>query len=194
LINSFGLYKNTRDGAWQALIDNKITSLPVNVVQVTVDNDIILLKNSEQNKLSPDEAGVSVYDGKQWFIIYDDTLPLGRKRFTVAHELGHIFLGHPLIAGFHKRTRGIPLPPTEREADIFASRFLSPACVLWGLDIRTAADIERVCVLSEETAGFRAERMAELYKRDKFLTNSLETQVFEQFKAFIKEQKNKPPE
>jgi Zn-dependent peptidase ImmA (M78 family) len=194
LINSYGLYKNARDGAWQALIDNKIASLPVNVVQVTIDNDIILLKNSEQKKLNADESGVSVFDGKQWFIIYDDKLPHGRKRFTVAHELGHIFLGHPLIAGFHKRTVGKPLPPTEREANLFASRFLSPACVLWGLNIKTAADIARVCGLSGEAAGYRAERMAELYKRGKFLTSPLEARVYEQFKAFIEEQKNKPPE
>lgn len=190
MLQVYGLYKKARNASWQALIDNKIDSLPVDVIKVANDNDIILLKNSDAKKLMPDEAGIGIFDGEQWFIIYDDSLPLGRKRFTVAHELGHIFLGHPLVAGFHHaRTVNPNFPPTENEANIFASRFLCPACVLWGLNLRTASEIANMCEVSAESAEIRAERMAELYKCEKFLTTPLERQVFEQFKGFIEEKR-----
>lgn len=185
LANIYGAYKKARNASWQALIDNNVDRLPVDIVRIVCDNGILLLKNSQAKELRNDEAGISIFDGKQWFIVYDDTLPLGRKRFTVAHELGHIFLGHPLIAGFHARTTGGKLPQTESEANVFASRFLAPACVLWGLNIHAAADIERVCEISGEAAEIRAKRMAELYKRNMFLTSPLERRVYNQFKDFI---------
>lgn len=187
LVDIYGVYKKARNASWQALIDNRVDSLPVDIVRIVRDNGISLLKNSQAGELRKGEAGISVFDGKQWFIVYDDLLPLGRKRFTVAHELGHIFLGHPLVAGFHARTTGRDLSQTESQANIFASRFLAPACVLWGLNVHTAADIARFCEISAEAAGIRAKRMAELYKRNMFLTSSLERQVYGQFKGFIEQ-------
>lgn len=187
LANIYGVYKKARDASWQALIDNWVDCLPVDVVQIVKNNGIRLLKNSQARELRQGEAGISVFDGKQWFIVYDDTLPLGRKRFTVAHELGHIFLGHPLVAGFHARTTGGNLPQTENEANVFASRFLAPACVLWGLNAHTAADISRFCEISKEAAEIRAKRMAELYKRNMFLTSPLEQLVYKQFEKFIEQ-------
>lgn len=185
MANIYGIYKKARNASWQALIDNKIDGLPVDVVKVVNSNGIRLLKDSQAHELRSGEAGISVFDGTQWFIVYDDLLPLGRKRFTVAHELGHIFLGHPLVAGFHARTTGGNIPQTENEANIFASRFLAPACVLWGLNVRTAADIAQICEISAEAAGIRAKRMTELYKRNMFLTSPLERQVYGQFEDFI---------
>lgn len=156
-------------------------------MRIVNDNGIKLLKDSQAHELRSGEAGISVFDGKQWFIVYDDQLPLGRKRFTVAHELGHIFLGHPLVAGFHARTTGGAIPQTESEANIFASRFLAPACVLWGLNVHAAADIARICEISKEAAEIRANRMKELYKRNAFLKNPLERRVYNQFKRFIEQ-------
>lgn len=164
----YGAYKKARNAYWQALIDNKIDRLSVDIVRIVCDNGKLLLKNSKSKELCNDEAGISIFDGKQWFLVYDDSLSIGRKRFTVAHKLGHIFLGHPLIAGFHARILGEKLPQTESEANIFASRFLASACVLWGLDIHTAEDIERVCEISGEAAEFCAKHMEELYKRNMF--------------------------
>lgn len=185
MANVYGVYKKARNASWQALIDNKVDSLPVDIVQIVRNNGIQLLKNSQAKELRSGEAGISVFDGTQWYIVYDDSVSLGRKRFTVAHEIGHIFLGHPLVAGFHARTTGGKLPQTENEANIFASRFLAPACVLWGLNVHTAADISRICEISKEAAEIRAKRMVELYKRNMFLTSPLERRVYEQFKGFI---------
>lgn len=191
MFNAYGLYKKARNAAWQALIDNKISSLPVDVVKIANDNGISILKNSEANELRDGEVGVSLYDGDEWFVIYDDTVKsIGRKRFTIAHELGHIFLGHPLIAGYHKRSVDLNIPSTENEANIFASRLLAPACVLWGLNLHTAEEIAAACNISMSAATNRAERMEELYRRNKFLTSPLEKEVYNQFRDFI--EKSRP--
>lgn len=101
--------------------------------------------------------------------------------------MGHIFLGHALINNQYLRTVDVSKPIIETEADMFASRLLAPACVLWGLDIHSPEDISRICGISYTAAKIRAERMKILYKRNKFLTSPLEQQVYEQFKDFIQE-------
>lgn len=190
--NAYGLYKKVRNSAWQILIDNKISALPVDVVAIAVQNGITILKNSDAQELQGGESGVGIYDGESWFIVYDDAAgSLGRARFTIAHELGHIFLGHPLIAGYHRRTAGGNKPQVESEADMFAARLLCPACVLWGLNLRSADEIARACQISKESAVLRATRMKELYVRGKFLTSPVEKQLFDQFKGFI--EANAPP-
>ena len=165
----------------QVLIDNEINVLPVDVVKISNNYGIDIIKNSIAKELREDEFGISVFNGDNWYIVYDDVVgDISSRRFTIAHELGHILLGHPLVAGYHKRSRdkSSPIPRTETEADSFASKLLAPACVLWGLNIRTAAKIEVACKIPSEYAKSRANRMRELYKRNKFLTHKLETKLY----------------
>ena len=62
---------------------------------------------------------------------------------------------------------------------------LCPAVVLWGLNLRTADEIASACNVSQAAARIRADRMKELYRRDKFLTSPLERAVFENFRDYI---------
>lgn len=81
--------------------------------------DIKMVKNSQVNMLRKDQNGLAVYVGEQWYIIYDETMPLEEKRFTLAHELGHIFLNH-------KRKESLLNDNAqEYEADIFAEGLLN---------------------------------------------------------------------
>lgn len=175
-----------RNASWQVLIDNRVDSLPVDVVEIVNNNGIKLLKDSQVQELRSGEMGICMFDGTQWFIVYNDSLPLEEKRFTVAHELGHIFLKHHLVVGLHARTTD-GIPQTESEANVFASYFLAPACVLWGLNAHTADEIARFCEISAEAAGICVKRIAELYKGDMFLTSPLEQRVCNQFKDFIEQ-------
>lgn len=69
-------------------------------------------------------------------IILSTRRPLGMQRFTAAHELGHLFLGHDPHADDDRILRRAPwasdgsrrpiVAPEEREADAFASYFLLP--------------------------------------------------------------------
>lgn len=188
--DSYGIYKKARDASWQILIDFKIGSLPVDIVQIASEAGISIVKDSEVHELYDNEAGASIKDGEKWYIVYDDSMVRGRIRFTIAHELGHIFLGHPLKEGHNSRTTfDTDKPAIETEADIFASRLLSPACVLWGLQVRSVNEIISLCDVSRRAAEIRMERMEELYKRGRFLTSPLEKKVYNQFKPFIDEKR-----
>ena len=109
-----------------------------------------------------------------------------RQRFTCAHELGHIILGH---VGCYDLVCREPEPgdnPIEHAANVFASRLLAPACVLWGCGVQSAEDIERLCDISHAASEFRWARMQELYRRQRFLTSPLERLVYAQFEDYIK--------
>ena len=182
--NPYNKYKEARDAAWRVLIDNDIRELPVSLFQIARNNGIKIVKDSEAKMLSPGVSGMSILEEGQWYIVYNDEENAGRRRFTIAHEMGHIFLGHEL-RGVHRRTFARVRPQEEIDADSFAVRLLAPACVLWGLNIHTAEEIQKVCGLSRAASEHRAKRMEVLYERNKFLTSPLERQVWENFKEWI---------
>ena len=191
---NYGKYKNLRDAAWQCLIDYNVTELPVKIFKIAEMSGIKVVENrnvSGDNKLSQQESGKSIIENGEWFIIFDETKSRGHCKFTVAHELGHIFLGHELKNGKHLRTFDLSKPERETEADMFAARLLAPACVLWALDLHAPEEISKVCNISLTAATNRAKRMDTLYKRNKFLTSPLERQVYENFRGFLINYKNK---
>lgn len=182
----YGIYKKVRNASWDCLNDYSVTALPVDPMAIAKAAGIKVIKNSAIGELSGGESGACILDSKgRWYLIYDDECTVARRRLAIAHELGHIFLGHELLSGKSGRSFRTDKPQAEREADDFAIRLLSPACVLWGLDIRSYEDIARVCVIPEIEAKKRADRMKVLYERQKFLTSPLERKVYEQFRGYI---------
>lgn len=190
---NYGVYQNVRDAAWQCLLDAGITELPVSVTKIAQYFNVNIIKNSVHGWLKPSQSGISYQsESGEWLIVYDDSDSTGRKRFTIAHELGHILLGHPLREGEqHTRVFNKDRPEVEREADMFAARILSPACVLWALNLHTPEEIAECCQISYTAAQVRADRMKILYSRKKFLTSPIERQVFEAFRPWIEEQKSR---
>ena len=186
--NPYRKYKEARDAAWRVLIDNNIRELPVSLSQIAKNNGITIVKDSEAKMLSPGVSGMSILEDGKWYIVYNDTESAGRRKFTIAHELGHIFLGHEL-KGVHRRTFAKVRPQEEKDADSFAVRLLAPACVLWGLGLHTAEEIQKACGLSRAAAEHRAKRMEVLYERNKFLTSRLERQVWENFSEWVEKNK-----
>ena len=181
-------YQKSRNATWQLLIDLKIKELPIKITD-------LCRKIGIEVKLAPldsDSDGFSLMRENQPMIILNSNCKnTARLRFTVAHELGHILLGH---VGKYELVCREPSPcdnPIEQEANIFASRLLAPACVLWGCQVKCADDIVRLCDISYAAAEFRMNRMHELYKRNKFLISPLERKVYRNFKTFIKHHLNK---
>lgn len=174
-------YQNARDAAWRILIDCGVRELPVktSVICRQLGIPVKLYRPQDEND------GMSfLIDGRPVIMVSDAMAPM-RQRFTAAHELGHIVLGH---AGKYQLVNREPEPedkPIERAANVFASRLLAPACVLWGCRARTPEEIARLCGISHRAAEFRAQRMEELYRRNKFLTSQLERKVYEQFTEYI---------
>lgn len=179
-------YFNVRDAAWQTLIDYQIKELPVSVSKICRLAGIKVIRDSDAHLLDIGEYGISVKQGDKWYIIYDDTDINERIRFTIAHELGHIFLGHDFINGYHTRRYNIVKPSDETEADMFAARLLAPACVLWAIGVDSAEELARLCNISKSAARIRMHRLDLLISRDRFLSSSLERQVYANFEDFIK--------
>lgn len=186
---NYGQYKNARNASWQCLIDYRISNLPVKVSQIAKQADIVLLKNSAVNLLSENESGITLMQNGKLYIVYADEQSPQRCRFTIAHEFGHIFLGHL----FAKNGKGFAITDdAEHSANVFARDLLAPACVLHELQTLTAAAISDLCDISLEAATYRAERMAELERRNAFYLHPLERRVKEQFADFINKKKNLP--
>lgn len=184
----YGKYKNVRNSAWQALLDFNVTKLPVSVNSIAKQLGIKVIKNSDIHELQNGERGATILKNEHWYIVFDDTESVPVCRFTVAHEIGHILLGHVLINGFKYRTFA-KRDEEEQTADMFAARLLAPACVLHELHATTATEIAKICNISMPAAEKRAERMAILEARNKYYLHPLERKVREQFDSFIKENK-----
>ncbi len=196
----YGKYKDSRNAAWQCLIDNHVCSLPVSVSDIARNNGIRIAAYSKNIDLLRQQGldsltkntGFSLMTAGGPIILYQDGLPLQIARFTVAHELGHIFLGHLLPTAENSES-------AEQEANVFASRLLAPACVLWGLNVHSAEDIARLCNISLTAARIRAARMNLLYNREKqriadglpscFLLSQSECKVFSNFQKYIETHK-----
>lgn len=196
-------YQNARDAAWRILLDCNIDRLPVQLNGICRRLKIRVLsygQNTEMIERANLAQAIRLTDGMTFYsqetpiILFNDTVSTGRAKFTVAHELGHIILGHVKPGGITTVNRE-PQPgdaPEERAANQFAARLLAPACVLWGLDIHTPEEIMALCHVSRQAAQFRADRMQELYRRDRFLTSPLEREVYQRFQPFIRGYRRPP--
>lgn len=178
-------YQNSRDLAWKILLQERICKLPVSVIGICRNMGIPIRLYSADD----DNSGYStIIDGNP-IIFVKSTELTERQRFTAAHELGHILLGH---IGKYKLVNREPSDidnPIEQAANVFASRLLAPACVLWGCNIHTAEQIAVTCNISMQSAEYRQKRMEILYSRNAFLTSPLERNVYENFSKYIKTHK-----
>lgn len=183
----YAKYKNVRNASWLCLLDCNIRSLPVPIGSICRIYDINVIDDNS-NYLRKNESGRILRIDSDIVIVINNAEPKSRCRFSIAHELGHFLLGHLGDDVIHlNRARTEVKPESETQADIFAARLLAPACVLWGLNLHTAEEISEVCNISLQAAVFRAKRMEELYRRNCFLTSPLEHKLYDQFRAFIEQ-------
>ena len=182
-------YKHSRDAAWQMLIKNKVSSLPVSVDKICRGEGLRLLSYSkgmeliEKLKLEENAKGNDAFSFGR-MIFYDQTKSIERQRFSIAHELGHYVLDD-----------GTDGDEREREADIFASRLLAPLCVLHYIGVSSASEISELCKISRSAAEIRMRRLIEIRERDAemlrrtgrgcFLISPLEREVYRRFKRYI---------
>ncbi|MBQ7046255.1 MAG: ImmA/IrrE family metallo-endopeptidase [Oscillospiraceae bacterium] len=192
-------YQKSRDLSWQILINENVTELPVKVVKLCHDLGISVYYYTPDDD---NDGKCMIIDGVP-YIFVSRLVSAERQRFTVAHELGHILLGH---VGKYKLVNREPAPnddPIEQEANIFASRLLAPACVLWGCGVNNADEIASLCNISKTAAEYRMERMKLLYERDRnmrhntgrgcFLLSSQERAVYNQFLPYINKNRIRAP-
>ncbi len=203
-------YELARDVAWRVLINNKVSSLPVDLFEICKAEGIRILTYSQANPLIK-EMGLDAYsldnDAFSYgnFIFYNETKPHHRMRFSIAHEIGHVLLhinSSRYLDEQTKRSRDEILEnisETEAEANAFATRLLCPLCVLQYLNVDSISDIMKFCDVSFSVAKLRFSRLCAIRKRDKerrlkkghgtFLLVGYEHLVIDNFKDFIEENK-----
>jgi Zn-dependent peptidase ImmA (M78 family) len=101
-----------------------------------------------------DTDGMQVTEGEKAAIGYNQSQHPHRQRFTVAHEIGHLLLGHTgknFILDLNSKK------PEEVEANQFAAELLMPLEMIKNdlKNKRNAKDIARMYNVSEEAVWWR---------------------------------------
>ena len=179
-------YKISRNLAWEIILREGITELPVRIVPLCRQMGIRVV-------LHDDPMHGDGYSGifeSVPHIFVNRACYRPRQRFTAAHELGHILLGHVGTYRLVNREPSATDNPIEQAANVFASRLLAPACVLWACNAFTPDAIADLCDISIQAAQYRAERMKLLRERGMFFLSPLERKVYERFSIFIEANKH----
>lgn len=207
-MSTYKRYQEARDTAWRALLRLEEKRLPVDAEALARRVGVTAhpFPDGRQEPRLADlvqKAGggrcVSLRIRGAWHVfLREDRLDEAGRRFSLAHELGHLLLGHetraiaPGVRAFCSRENAGDLmeDPDSLEdyaADIFAIRLLAPACLLHELHIDAPGDIMRLCGLPPRAAALRGERMELLNQRDSFYAHPLERQVRDAFRPFLLE-------
>lgn len=197
-------YKNARDAAWQLLIKNHVSELPIDVRKICKAERIRIFTYERGKKLI-EALGLTEHTKENdafsfaRVIFYDDRTSPERQRFSIAHELGHILLHATDGATVYNREVSPNDNPIESEANVFASRLLAPLCVLHFLGVSSASEISALCAISAPASEIRYRRLCEIRERDAqmlrtrgrgcFLLSPLEREVYCNFKRYIKRRK-----
>lgn len=187
-------YKKSRDLAWKVLYRCKAERLPISVSDLckcerirlfsyTSGADLIYRLGLEEHMRGNDAFSL------RRIIFYDERMPIGRQRFSIAHELGHILLHSPEGVTVYNREPSPNDDPIEHEANVFASRLLAPLCVLHYMNVQSAEEIAETCNISITAARIRYERLQLIRERNRrtscFLLSPHERRVYRRFRRFI---------
>lgn len=201
---------------WELLIAAGSSALPIRIsdichacgtVAISYDDGEEFLRENVLEEYMESDAFTTEIQGR-YIIFYRSGDVVEEMRAAIMHEIAHLVLGHLSVEssafdGVATRWNKVSAKEPdviEEAATAFAASVLAPACVLWALKISRAADIEKLCAVTKKLAKKRAERMAELYEREKefiaykgktcFLQSERERVIYRNFSDYIN--KNKP--
>ncbi|MCM3030342.1 ImmA/IrrE family metallo-endopeptidase [Niallia sp. MER 6] len=127
------------------------------------------------------EDGYTIYDGINHTIAYNDTIQVqGRVRFTLMHEIGHIYMNH--LVDFDETIllrstlTNAKYKVLENEANSFARNSLAPVMVVKDLNINSISDIISKFEISAAAAKVRLDTLILDYR-----------QIFSQYIRFQRE-------
>ena len=208
-MSNYRYYQEARDTAWRALLRLKEKRLPVDVFSLALSVGMETHPFPDE-KENPRLAAMLARAGEgdvlslrirgAWHIfLRPGSLNEAEERFAVAHELGHLLLGHetrslsPGVRAFESRENQGDLMDDPQDlddyaADMFAIRLLAPAFLLHALHADTPEAIIRLCGLPPRAAAIRADRMDVLNERNAFLSHPLEKQLSDAFRPYLREQ------
>ena len=122
-----------------------------------------------QAVLSGQDSDVYYWD-RQYKIIYNERAYPIRIPYSIAHEIGHIVLGHLVDFEQTRLSRGgltdAEYWVLEREAEIFAAELLMPLPILRALKVFKTEEIMAICKVSRTTAKIRNEEIGRSFAYD----------------------------
>lgn len=128
--------------------------LPINVEDIIKYRKDIKIK--KEDLLGLDGYSIYNYKTKRYLIALDNVnFDLSRQRFTLAHELGHIFLQH------HTKYRHLSDYVKEKSADAFAGELLMPREMMY-----KTAKFPPNYVLNVYGVSYQAYKMRKLFLND----------------------------
>lgn len=163
MITSKTVYKTPH----RVLIDSGVTSLPVSVGQICSRNGWMLASYDSAkdmiaalglSDLTHDTDGFCLKNKGRYYIFYNRHLPTERQRFVIAHEIGHITLGHVdrMKCTLHNQPPSESDNPDELAANLYAARLVAPAPVLHAIHATTPEQIADACSITITAAKFCA--------------------------------------
>lgn len=177
-------YFNLRDLAWHILIKSGVNSLPVDLEAIAAALGYTLLSYTKHAEavaiidklgLRYQRQGFSLDLLGRGIVCYAEIENVGRERFTIAHEIGHLAMHHAAA----------PAVEYEKEANMLSRRLLCPMGLLKACKVTSAAEVSALCGVSMQAAENSYKRYAMLLDRGKFFVSPLERQLVAQFKEFI---------
>lgn len=149
----------------------KIKAFPINVLEIVHQRNWGLVPYSEFMyefhcerqtviRILGSSDGYTIWDGTNYSIAYNDDPKLGdRTRFTIMHEIGHIYLGHLLDFEATKIYRGsltkCEYRVLENEANVFARNVLSPVSMYLTLKNKSATNVAHTFGITTTAAEAR---------------------------------------
>ncbi len=164
--------------AVQALLEVGICTLPVALNSIAdyynikiVDYDAYArcyAVEKERLYLDISANGFSLFeDGQFVCVLNGNACGRSRRRWTLAHEIAHILLGH-----IKKRPKKLS-EECEREADRFAAELLAPLDVLHFCGVSSAEEIAYLCGLSKQAAAYRYDELMRLRRQHTAIRKSV---------------------
>lgn len=174
-------YKTITRKVYQLLAEFGISEFPVDPFKIIEEMDNCYIAGWEElskscNVLDPFNLRLRGLDAEttikrgtsDYLIVYDDTITyLPRVHFTLAHEIGHIVLGHltefedtSIQSGLSVASKKV----LETEADAFAAELLAPRTILRRFPGMKHDPnwLKEICFLSGKAAGIRADELKRL--------------------------------
>ncbi len=103
-------------------------------------------------------------------VYYNDEKPIGRIHFSLAHEIGHIALGHK------ERTEEY-----EKEADIFASYFLAPRIAIHYSRCKNHIQAAKLFGISIEAAQYAFDDYRRWHRKAVYRMDSFDKAMYAHF-------------
>jgi Zn-dependent peptidase ImmA (M78 family) len=153
------------------------------ISQIYNKNDFLSIKSKKI-----DAKTIHHKDYSDYITIYDENIRYERRKFTFAHELGHITLNHFIDYTDVLEARSISdelYKILENEANFFAAEFLAPLNILKLLNATSREDIINLSSISKKAADMR---LGELMKyKSNPIYSKLEPFYAHQFNDYILE-------